>query len=68
MRGSVGGGMDKITIKTTKGMDEITIKTPKPKCRLYWCLIEFYGLEIQSVILVFSTGFVNYCPSDLLSN
>ncbi len=21
-------------------MDLITIKTPKPKCRLYWCLIE----------------------------
>ncbi len=22
-------------------MDQITIKTPIPKCRLYWCLIEF---------------------------
>jgi len=22
-------------------MDEGTIKTPNPKCRLYWCLIEF---------------------------
>jgi hypothetical protein len=22
-------------------MDQITIKTPNPKCRLYWCLIEF---------------------------
>ncbi len=22
-------------------IDEITIKTPNPKCRLYWCLIEF---------------------------
>jgi hypothetical protein len=22
-------------------MDQIIIKTPKPKCRLYWCLIEF---------------------------
>jgi hypothetical protein len=24
-------------------------------------------MEIQSVMLVFSTGFVNYCPSNLLS-
>jgi len=23
------------------GNDQITIKTPNPKCRLYWCLIEF---------------------------
>ncbi len=23
------------------GMDQITIKTPNPKCRVYWCLIEF---------------------------
>ncbi len=22
-------------------MDKLTIKTPNPKCRLYWCLIEF---------------------------
>ncbi len=22
-------------------MDQITIKTPNPKCRFYWCLIEF---------------------------
>ncbi len=26
-----------------------------------------YRLEIQSVMLVFSTGFVNHCPSNLLS-
>jgi hypothetical protein len=26
-----------------------------------------YRLEIQSVMLVFSTGFVIYCPSNLLS-
>ncbi len=24
-------------------MDEGTIKIPNPKCRLYWCLIEFTG-------------------------
>ncbi len=47
-------------------MDDVTIKTPKPKCRLYWCLVEFFRLEIQSVMLVFSTGFVKHCPSNLL--
>jgi hypothetical protein len=33
-------------------------------------LLEFkriYGLEIQSVMLVFSTGFANYCPSNPLN-
>jgi hypothetical protein len=28
------------------GMDQITIKTPNPKCRLYWCLIEFIDCEL----------------------
>ncbi len=23
-------------------MDQISIKTPNPKCRLYWCLIEYW--------------------------
>jgi hypothetical protein len=26
-------------------MDQISIKTPNPKCRLYWCLIEFIDLR-----------------------
>ncbi len=30
-------------------------KDTKTKCRLYWCLIEFYRLEIRSVMLVYST-------------
>ncbi len=49
-------------------MDQITIKTPNPKYRLYWCsmVIGVYRLEIQSVMLVFSTGFVKHCPSNLL--
>jgi hypothetical protein len=25
----------------SKSMEQIAIKTPNPKCRLYWCLIEF---------------------------
>ncbi len=43
-------------------MDDGTIKTPNPKCRLYWCFI-VYILEIQSVMLLFSTPLVNCCPS-----
>ncbi len=34
-------------------MDQITIKTPNPKCRLYWCFIEFIDWRIKSVMLVF---------------
>jgi hypothetical protein len=49
-----------------RDMDQITIKTPNPKCRLYWCLNRVYRLEIQSVMLVFSTPLVNYRPSNLL--
>jgi hypothetical protein len=43
-------------------MDQISIKTPNPQCRLYWCLKEFmnWKVEIQSVMLVFSTPLVNY--------
>ncbi len=29
------------SVKWLNSMDKITIKTPCPKCRLYWCLIEF---------------------------
>ncbi len=39
-------------------MDQINIKTPIPKCYLYWCSI-VSRLEIQSVLLVFSTPLVN---------
>ncbi len=27
--------------KIVQAIDQISIKTPNPKCRLYWCLIEF---------------------------
>ncbi len=36
-------------------MDEGTIETQNPKSCLYWCFIEFIRLEIQSVMIVFST-------------
>jgi hypothetical protein len=36
------------------------IKTLYPRCRLYWCLIEFiYWRYSQSVMLAFSTPLVN---------
>ncbi len=54
-------------------VDQIYKKSPNPKCRLYWCLIEFIDRRysqscwyIQSVMLVFSTGCVKRCPSNLL--
>ncbi len=28
-------------LRKVRNMDQINIKTPNPKCRLYWCLIEF---------------------------
>jgi hypothetical protein len=35
-------GVSQIKIEEKgKSMNQITIKTPNPKCRLYWCLIEF---------------------------
>ncbi len=34
------------------------LNTPNPKCRLYFNRV--YRLERQSVMLVFSAGFVNY--------
>ncbi len=44
-----------------ESMDQISIKTPNPKCRLYWCLIEFVDWKyVQSVMLVFSTPLVTY--------
>ncbi len=35
------------------------------KVTLPQVFIRVYRLELQSVVLVFSTGFVNYCPSPL---
>ncbi len=39
-------------------IDQITIKTPNHKCRLYWCFNRVHRLEIQSVMVVFSTPLV----------
>jgi hypothetical protein len=33
--------------KIVQAIDQISIKTPNPKCRLHWCLIRVYRLEIQ---------------------
>ncbi len=39
-RGSPGGGGGP-NVDEGQTMDQITLKTPNPKCRLYWCLVEF---------------------------
>ncbi len=39
----------------------------KPKCRLYWCLIEFIDLRYSQSCWYFRPSFVNYCPSILTS-
>jgi hypothetical protein len=43
-------------------IDELTIKTPNPKCHLYWYLNRVYRMEIQSVMLVFSTQLCELLP------
>jgi hypothetical protein len=47
------------------GLITVTIKTQSPKCRLFWCIIEFIDW-IQSC-WYFRPSYVNYCPSNLLS-
>ncbi len=67
---SAGKPKEKTKIRNTKyetRNTKITIKIPNPKWRLYWCLIKFYRLEVQLVLLVFSTPLVTYCPSNLLT-
>ncbi len=44
-----------ITILGT--MDQISIKTQNPKCRLYWCSVEF--IDWRYSLLVFSPPLVN---------
>jgi hypothetical protein len=44
----------------------INCKNTKPKMSSLLVLKRVYGLEIQSVMLVFSTGFLYYCPTNLL--
>jgi hypothetical protein len=48
-------------------MDQISIKTPNPKCRLYWCLIEFVDWRYSRSCWYFRTSFVNCSPSNLLT-
>jgi hypothetical protein len=43
-------------------MDEITIRTPNPKCRLYWCLIEFIGWRYGQSCWYFRPLFWNIAP------
>jgi hypothetical protein len=54
------------TLQKTLPMDQIFTKTPNPKCRLYWCLIEFTDWRYSQSTLEFSTGFVKHCLSNSL--
>ncbi len=45
----------------------INYKDTKPELSSLLVFNKVYRLEIVSVMLVFSTSFVNYCPSNLLS-
>ncbi len=47
--------------RTGGPMDEITIKTPNPKCRLYWCLIEFIDWRYSMLVFI-STPLFKYFP------
>ncbi len=38
-----------------------------PKCRLYWCLIEFIDCRYTQSCWYFRPSFVNWCPSNHLS-
>jgi hypothetical protein len=49
-------------------MDKLTIKTPNPKCRLYWCLIEFIDWRYRQSCRYFRPSFVNWCHSNLFSD
>jgi hypothetical protein len=40
-------------------MDQISIKTPNPKCRLYWCLIEFIDWRYSQLYIGIFTPLVN---------
>jgi hypothetical protein len=42
-----------------------TYKDTKPQMSSLLVLYRVYKLKIQSVMLIFSTGFVSYCPSNL---
>ncbi len=43
------------------------LKTRNPKCRLYWCLIEFIDRRCSQSCWYFRPSFVNYWPANLLS-
>ena len=50
-----------------QSMGQISIKTPNPKCRLYWCLIEFIDWRYSQSCRYFRPSFANCWPSNILS-
>jgi hypothetical protein len=47
-------------------MDQINIKTPNPKCRLYWCLIEFIDWRYIGIFQWWAN--LDQAPEDLDKN
>ncbi len=43
-------------------MDQIFIKTPNPKCRPYWCLIEFIAGDTVSHVGIFRPALWSIAP------
>ncbi len=43
-------------------MDQITIKTPNPKCRLYWCLIDFIDWKYSQSCCYFRPALRSIAP------
>jgi hypothetical protein len=52
-------------VRQTHGL--IKYKDTKPQMLSLLVFNRVFILETQAVMLVFSTGFLNYCPSNLLS-
>ncbi len=55
----------RVTYQVKHGL--INYKDTKPYRCLHWCLSWVYRIEIQSVMLVFSTGFCELLPSNRVS-
>jgi hypothetical protein len=52
----------------TTDIVHITIKTTNPRCRFYWCLIEFIDWRYSQSYWYFRPSFVNWRPSTFSSS
>ncbi len=49
-------------IPSVRGMDQIYLKTPNPKCRLYWCFIEFIDRRYSQSCWYFRRALLSIAP------